>query len=404
MPGDPRQFDVLVLGAGAAGLMCAAVAVQRGRRVAVLEHNAQPGRKILISGGGRCNFTNIHCAPDRFLSSNPHFAKSALALYQPQHFLEMVERYRIPWHEKTLGQLFCDHSSRAILDMLLAECERGTGAFELILNARGIQIEHASGQFMVHTSQEEFRADALVVAAGGLSIPKMGATALGYELARQFGLRVIEPRPALVPLVLGGEEARWTELAGVSTEVVAWVDGKMGKRGNPLFREKMLVTHRGLSGPAVLQASSYWRAGVPLLVDFAPGLADGQCVLDPLLMKGARRDESALKQALRAALPQRMADHLAEAGSPEGWSNAALQQAERRLRAWEFHPVGTEGFDKAEVTAGGVNTDDLNARTMEARAIPGLFFIGEAVDVTGHLGGFNFQWAWASGVAGGCSL
>jgi predicted Rossmann fold flavoprotein len=404
MPGDPRQFDVLVLGAGAAGLMCAAVAVQRGRRVAVLEHNAQPGRKILISGGGRCNFTNIHCAPDRFLSSNPHFAKSALALYQPQHFLEMVERYRIPWHEKTLGQLFCDHSSRAILDMLLAECERGTGAFELILNARGIQIEHASGQFKVHTSQEEFRADALVVAAGGLSIPKMGATALGYELARQFGLRVIEPRPALVPLVLGGEEARWTELAGVSTEVVAWVDGKMGKRGNPLFREKMLVTHRGLSGPAVLQASSYWRAGVPLLVDFAPGLADGQCVLDPLLMKGARRDESALKQALRAALPQRMADHLAEAGSPEGWSNAALQQAERRLRAWEFHPVGTEGFDKAEVTAGGVNTDDLNARTMEARAIPGLFFIGEAVDVTGHLGGFNFQWAWASGVAGGCSL
>ena len=405
MPGDSRQFEVVVLGAGAAGLMCAAVAVQRGRRVAVLEHNAQPGRKILISGGGRCNFTNIHCAPDRFLSSNPHFAKSALALYQPRHFLEMVERYRIPWHEKTLGQLFCDHSSRAILDMLLAECERGPGAFELIGNARGIRVERTSGQFVVHTSQGEFRADALVVATGGLSIPKMGATGLGYELARQFGLPVIEPRPALVPLVLGGEEARWTELAGVSTEVVAWAgDEKKRMGGNPRFREKMLVTHRGLSGPAVLQASSYWRAGQPLLVDFAPGLGGDAKLLGSLLEPRARRDETALKQALRATLPQRMADHLAGAGSPEGWSNAALEQAERRLRAWEFHPVGTEGFDKAEVTAGGVNTDDLNARTMETRAMPGLFFIGEAVDVTGHLGGFNFQWAWASGAAAGRSL
>ncbi len=405
MPTDPRQFDVLVLGAGAAGLMCAAVAVHRGRRVAVLDHNAQPGRKILISGGGRCNFTNIHCAPDRFLSSNPHFAKSALALYQPGHFLEMVERYRIPWHEKTLGQLFCDHSSRAILDMLLAECELGPGAFELIVNARAIRVERGAGEYVVTSAQGDFRAGVLVVATGGLSIPKMGATGLGYELARQFGLRVIEPRPALVPLVLGGEEARWTELAGVSAEVVAWVAGRKKRVGeNPKFREKMLVTHRGLSGPAVLQASSYWRPGEPLLVDFAPGRASAVKLLGPLLEPRARRDETALKQALRAALPQRMADHLAEAGSPEGWSNAALEQAERRLRAWEFHPAGTEGFDKAEVTAGGVNTDDLNARTMEARAVPGLFFIGEAVDVTGHLGGFNFQWAWASGVAAGRSL
>ena len=401
----PRRFDVLVLGAGAAGLMCAAVAAQRGRRVVVLEHNAQPGRKILISGGGRCNFTNIHCAPDRFLSENPHFAKSALALYEPQHFLELVERYRIPWHEKTLGQLFCDHSSRAILDMLLAECVRGPGAFELVLNAKGIRVEHNAGGFVAACSQGEFRSSALVVAAGGLSIPRMGATGLGYELARQFGLRVIEPRPALVPLVLGGDEALWTELAGVSTEVIAGAGGgKKGAKANPRFRERMLVTHRGLSGPAVLQASSYWRQGESLVVDFGPQLTGGTGMLDPLLEKGARRDETALKQALRGILPQRLANHLAEGGAPNGWSNAALETAEKRLRAWEFHPVGTEGFEKAEVTAGGVNTNDLDARTMGARAVAGLFFIGEAVDVTGHLGGFNFQWAWASGAACGLAL
>ena len=405
MTDAPRPFDVIVLGAGAAGLMCASVAAQRGKRVVLLEHNAQPGRKILISGGGRCNFTNIHCAPDRFLSANPHFAKSALALYQPRHFMEMVERYRIPWHEKTLGQLFCDHSSRAILDMLLAECARGPGAFELILSARDIRVERSAAGFTVVCVQGEFRGGALVVATGGLSIPKMGATGLGYELARQFGLRVIEPRPALVPLVLGGAEADWTELSGVSTEVVARAGAqKKGAKPNPAFREKMLVTHRGLSGPAVLQASSYWRMGEPLVVDFALQLKDGAGVLAPLLEKGARRDETALKQALRAILPLRLANHVAEAGVPAGWSNAALEAVERRLRAWEFHPVGTEGFEKAEVTAGGVNTDDLNARTMEARAVPGLFFIGEAVDVTGHLGGFNFQWAWASAVACGRAL
>jgi hypothetical protein len=376
--------------------------------VALLDHNAQPGRKILISGGGRCNFTNIHCAPDRFLSANPHFAKSSLALYEPSHFLELVERYRIPWHEKTLGQLFCDHSSRAILDMLLAECQRGPGDFELVLNARGIRVEPGACGFDIACAQGEFRSGALVVATGGLSIPKMGATGLGYELARQFGLRVIEPRPALVPLVLGGDEASWTKLAGVSAEVVAWAANGAGKKSargaNPRFREKLLVTHRGLSGPAVLQASSYWRAGEPLVVDFAPQLGAGAGLLEALLKQGARRDEAALKQALRAVLPQRMADQLADTEAPEGWTNAALDAAEKRLRAWEFHPTGTEGFKKAEVTAGGVNTDDLNARTMEARGVPGLFFIGEAVDVTGHLGGFNFQWAWASGVACGRAL
>jgi predicted Rossmann fold flavoprotein len=397
MPATPRQFDVIILGAGAAGLMCAATAGQRGRRVALLEHNGQPGRKILISGGGRCNFTNLHCGPGNFLSENKHFAKSALALYQPQHFIELVESYGIRWHEKTLGQLFCDGSARAILDMLLAECERATetrGSVELLLNAHGIQAERTSSGFHVLSSRGEFQAAVLVVATGGLSIPKMGATGLAYELARQFGLAVVPPQAALVPLILGGDEAGWTELAGVATEVVA-------QAGNAKFREKMLVTHRGLSGPAILQASSYWRPGDELLLDLAPDSFSRGGVLRTLLQPGARRDEAALRQALREALPQRLASHLAQAGSPAGWSNSAIESAERRLHRWPLHPVGTEGFEKAEVTAGGVDTDGLQARTLEARAVPGLFFIGEAVDVTGHLGGFNFQWAWASGVAAG---
>ena len=395
----PRQFDVIVVGAGAAGLMCAAVAGQRGKRVALLDHNVQPGRKILISGGGRCNFTNIYCDPDRFLSSNSHFAKSALAFYQPQHFLELVERYGIAWHEKTLGQLFCDHSARAILDMLLAECD--LGKVEVILNARSIQVERGAEGFRLVCSRGEFAAGALVVATGGLSIPKMGATGWAYDVARQFGLRIIEPRPALVPLLLAGDEKRWTELAGVATDVAAWAEDRSAKKSPPRFREKMLVTHRGLSGPAILQASSYWTPGEPLTVDFAPQLTGNSSVLDALQATGVRRDDAALRQALRVLLPQRLANFLAQEAAPSGWTNAALQVCARRLRQWEFHPVGTEGFEKAEVTAGGVSTDDLQARTMEARPVPGLFFIGEAVDVTGHLGGFNFQWAWASAVAAG---
>ena len=384
-----RQFDVIVLGAGAAGLMCAATAGQRGRRVALLEHGGQAGRKILISGGGRCNFTNLHCGPGNFISENPHFCKSALAGHGAQDFLELVERYGIPWHEKTLGQLFCDGSARAILDMLLAECE--LGSVELVLNARGIQVEGAAGGgFRVECSAGEFAAEALVVATGGLSIPKIGATGLGYDLARQFGLRMVEPRPALVPLLLGGGEIGWTELAGVAAEVVA-------SAGGAKFREKMLVTHRGVSGPAVLQASSYWRLGDEFVLDFAPGLD----LLGALKEPRARRDLAAMKLALREVLPQRLAGFLAEVCAPAGWSNAALEECERRLHRFALHPVGTEGFAKAEVTAGGVDTDGLQARTMEARKMPGLFFIGEAVDVTGWLGGFNFQWAWASGVAAG---
>jgi predicted Rossmann fold flavoprotein len=395
-PSGLRRFDVLVLGAGAAGLMCAAVAGQRGRRVALFERNAQPGRKILISGGGRCNFTNIHCSPANFLSNNPHYAKSALALYEPSHFLELLERYQISWHEKTLGQLFCDGSAQAILDMLLAECEKAkeaNGSVELIPNAQDIAVEASSGAFRIKSSQGEFEAPALVIATGGLSIPKLGATSLAYDLARQFGLRVIPPRPALVPLLLGGAEAGWTALAGVSAETIV-------QARQTQFREKLLVTHRGLSGPAVLQASSYWQPGTVLLVDFAPGVD----VLHTLFATGARRDVAALRLALRTVLPQRLADRIVDVATPNGWTNAALEICERRLHHWEFHPTGTEGFLKAEVTAGGVDTDGLNSRTMETRSVPGLFYIGEAVDVTGHLGGFNFQWAWASAVAAGNSL
>lgn len=393
---EVREFDAIVLGAGAAGLMCAAVAGQRGRRVLLLEHNPQPGRKILISGGGRCNFTNVYCTPANFLSENPHFCKSALARYQPQHFLELVDRYGIKWHEKTLGQLFCDHSSRQILDMLLSEC--GRFRVDLRTDACNITVAAASREFRITCSAGEFKTSALVVATGGLSIPKMGATGLAYALARQFRLRVVEPRPALVPLVLGDGEKSWTELTGISAEVTV-----KASRG-PRFREKMLVTHRGLSGPAVLQASSYWRPGETIVVDLAPALGDGAKLLQPLFETGAQRDLPGFRNALRAVLPQRLASHLAEVGSPSGWSNLNLETAERRLRNWEFRPAGTEGFEKAEVTAGGVDTRELNSQSMEVRTLPGLFFIGEGVDVTGHLGGFNFQWAWASGVAAGNEL
>ena len=385
-----RAFDVIVLGAGAAGLMCAAMAGQRGRSVALLDHGSLPGRKILISGGGRCNFTNLHCEPGRFLSDNPHFAKSALALYTPRHFIELVEKYNIPYHEKTLGQLFCDRSAHAILNLLLAECERGDVTH--VPDAHSIRVERDGGDFRLECARGEFRCEALVVAAGGLSIPKLGATGFGYELARQFGLRIVEPKPALVPLLLGGTEAGWLHIPGVAAEVRVSTPGSKAS-----FVEKMLVTHRGLSGPAILQISSYWKAGQAIEIDFAPGLAKGESILGPL-MEG-RRDAATFLKRLRELLPQRLAEHLAGVAAPKGWSNAALEACERGLRGFALHPTGTEGYAKAEVTAGGVDTAGLQARTMEARNLPGLFFIGEVVDVTGHLGGFNFQWAWASAAA-----
>lgn len=386
-----NSYDAIVLGAGAAGLMCAIEAGRRGRRVMVLDHADQPGKKILISGGGRCNFTNIHCRPENFLSQNPHFAKSALARYTPDDFVAMVRRHSIAYHEKTLGQLFCDRSAREIVEMLLAECDESGVAMRL--PAKVTELRHDSG-FMLQTEKAVYRAPALVVATGGLSIPKMGATGFGYEIARRFGMKIVEPRPALVPLVLSGlDRAQFCDLSGVSTEILASI-------GPRQFREKMLITHRGLSGPAILQISSYWRRGSEVLLDLAPG----RNLLAALFTAHARRDISAAEAALRAELPQRLAARLLQVSPPAAWNNRALEEAEGRLHRWPFAPETTEGFEKAEVTAGGVDTNELSAKTMESRRVPGLFFIGEVVDVTGHLGGHNFQWAWASGAAAGQTI
>lgn len=382
-----HEFDVIILGGGAAGLMCAIEAGKRGRRVVVLERAARTGKKILISGGGRCNFTNIHCRPDNFISANPHFAKSALAAYTPADFIALVEKHRIAYHEKTLGQLFCDGSAQQIVNMLETECRQA--GVQIITDVSVERVEHSKG-FAVHSLQEEFKAKSLVVATGGLSIPKMGATSFGYDVARQFGLKIVEPRPALVPLLFNAEDRQnYGDLTGVSAEVVA----SIGKRR---FREKMLFTHRGLSGPAILQISSYWKDGGSVTIDLAPE----QDVTAPV-RDGSRRDLTALKSAFRAALPQRMADRWVELHSPAAWTNHALAEMERNAHNWTVAPNGTEGYEKAEVTAGGVDTNELSSKTMECRKVPDLYFIGEVVDITGHLGGFNFQWAWASGYCAG---
>jgi predicted Rossmann fold flavoprotein len=386
-----QSFDAIVLGGGAAGLMCAVEAGKRGRRVAVLEHAESLGKKILISGGGRCNFTNIHCGPENFLSANPHFAKSALAGYTPADFVRLVEKHRIPYHEKTLGQLFCDRSARDILALLESECRDAEVRIFLNVIIRHIQ---RSNEFVVCAANGEFRAPALVVATGGLSIPKIGATPFGYDLARQFGIRVRDPWPALVPLLFAAKDrSRYCDLAGVSTEVVAsW------KRH--CFREKMLITHRGLSGPAILQISSYWRDTQPISIDLAPDHEATAAFRDAK----SPRTLSSLRAELRKFLPHRLADRWIESHAPASWTNAALAEFERKIHTWEIRPAGTEGYGRAEVTAGGVDTDELSAKTMESCKVPGLFFIGEVVDVTGHLGGFNFQWAWASGAAAGRAL
>ena len=383
-----NSFDVLILGGGAAGLMCAIEAGKRRRRVAVLEHSDRCGKKILISGGGRCNFTNIHCRPDNFLSANPHFAKSALARYTPADFLALVQEHNIPYHEKTLGQLFCDRSAQDILQMLEDECQ---DAGVSILCGVSVQEVTRTTEFVLRTTRGEFRARTLVIATGGLSIPKMGATSFGYDLARQFGLKIREPKPALVPLLLATEDRkRYCDLAGVSAEVIASCNGAQ-------FREKMLVTHRGLSGPAILQISSYWQPPSPVVIDLAPG----KDVIARCSGAASPRTLKALNSAFRESLPNRLADRWLELNAPSSFTNHALAELERRAHRWEVLPAGTEGYAKAEVTAGGVDTDELSAKTMESRKVPGLFFIGEVVDVTGHLGGFNFQWAWASGVAAG---
>ncbi|MGB0010718.1 MAG: NAD(P)/FAD-dependent oxidoreductase [Candidatus Sulfotelmatobacter sp.] len=386
-----HSFDALILGGGAAGLMCAIEAGKRGRRVAVLERADRPGKKILISGGGRCNFTNLHCQPENFLSSNPHFAKSALARYTPADFIALVEKHGIPYHEKTLGQLFCDRSAHDILGLLEAEC-RDAGV-SIFLNTKIEHLERTNG-FIARAPNAEFRAPALVVATGGLSIPKIGATSFGYDLARQFGLAIRDPWPALVPLLLNSENSsRYCDLAGVSTEVIA-------SCGAQQFREKMLITHRGLSGPAILQISSYWKKPRSILIDLIPGLEVIAAFHDPKMP----RNLATLRTELRKLLPHRLADRWLELHTPTSWTNQALADFEKQLHAWTISPAGTEGYDKAEVTAGGIDTNELSAKTMESRKVPGLFFIGEVVDVTGQLGGFNFQWAWSSGAAAGRAL
>src|SRR5579862_2147256 len=383
-----HSFDALVLGGGAAGLMCAIEAGKRGRRVAVLERSDRCGKKILISGGGRCNFTNIHCRPEDFLSGNSHFAKSALARYRPEDFIALVERHHIPYHEKTLGQLFCDRSARDILAMLEEEC-RAAGV-EIFLNVQ-IQEVRRTTEFIARSDADEFLAPVLVVATGGLSIPKIGATSFGYDLARQFGLEIQEPRPGLVPFVLDdSDRSHYCDLSGVSAEVIASCDGRQ-------FREKMLITHRGLSGPAILQISSYWRKPEAIQIDLAPERKLTSAFDDPK----TTRTITTLKSELRKVLPNRLADRWLELHPARSWTNSALEDFDRQLHSWLVAPAGTEGFEKAEVTVGGVDTDELSAKTMESKKVPGLYFIGEVVDVTGHLGGFNFQWAWASGFSAG---
>jgi predicted Rossmann fold flavoprotein len=390
-PSASPTFDAIVLGAGAAGLMCAVEAGKRGRRVVVLDHAEKIGKKILISGGGRCNFTNVHCTPANFISRNPHFCKSALARYAPADFISLVEKHKIPYHEKTLGQLFCDRSARDIVRLLELECE--AAGVRIVTNAKVLRVSREA-QFAVRTVDAEFRAPALVVATGGLSIPKMGATGFGYELARQFGLKIVEPRPALVPFTFApADRDNYCSLTGLSAEVIASADGAS-------FREKMLITHRGLSGPAILQISSYWRSGAAVSIDLAPG----SDLTRDLRSRSAGRTPLALTAEFRKHLPQRFADRWVELHAPQSWTNRSLEDFERTAHAWQVVPSGTEGFEKAEVTAGGIDTDELSAKTMESRKVPGLFFVGEVVDVTGHLGGFNFQWAWASGYATGQAI
>jgi predicted Rossmann fold flavoprotein len=394
MIGKDRSFDAIVLGAGGAGLMCAATAGQRGRRVLLIDHADRAGKKILISGGGRCNFTNVHAAPDRFLSANPHFAKSALGRYRPEDFIALVDRHRIAWHEKTLGQLFCDGSARQIVHMLMEECAKGR--VRIALGRPIAAVTHADGGFSVRYGNEIAFAPALVIATGGPSIPKMGATGFAYDLARQFALKVVEPRPALVPLTLSGEDLLFRELAGVSAEVVA-------RAGKAAFREAALFTHRGLSGPAILQISSYWRNGDEIGIDFLPDSA-----ADWALAAKRARPRTHFHTLLGELLPGRLAEALAKKidlwGDLGNLPDDRLHAAQARLADWRFRPNGSEGFAKAEVTIGGISTAELSSQTMAARGVPGLYAIGEAVDVTGWLGGYNFQWAWASGWAAGQAL
>ena len=390
--------DVVIIGGGAAGLMCAITAGRRGRRVVVLEGSNRIGKKILMSGGGRCNFTNLHCDASRFLSHTPHFCKSALSRYTQHDFIALVEKHGIPYHEKTLGQLFCDNSSKDIVAMLLSECDNAGVVIETNV---AVDAVSKNGAFSLSTSAGDYMGAAVVVATGGLSIPKMGASGLGYELARQFGLHVYETSAALVPFTFSGAMHELTErLSGVSARASI-------STGDTVFDENILFTHRGLSGPAALQISSYWTPGETLSIDLLPG--DNAAEL--LLAAKSGQPRALLRNVLAAHLPRRLVSELQVLWWPENADKPlgeirddALTDIGRRLNSWTIKPAATEGYRTAEVTLGGVNTDELSSRTMESKKVPGLYFIGEVVDVTGHLGGFNFQWAWASGHAAGMAV
>jgi predicted Rossmann fold flavoprotein len=389
----PDSLDVVILGAGAAGLMCAGVAGQRGLKVLVLEQARHPGEKIRISGGGRCNFTNLHTSPANFLSNNPRFCRSALSGYTQRDFIALVDRYGIAWHEKTRGQLFCDGSSQQIIDMLLEECRKAHA--RLRLGVRISEISKSEDGFVIVTDQGEFRGRSLVVATGGPSIPKMGSSGFGYKVAEQFGLAIVPPRAALVPLTFDKTLlTQFADLSGVSVDAVV-------SCGKTAFDEALLFTHRGLSGPAILQISSYWHPGDDIVIDMAPGI-DVLAALKQLRRDHPRQE---LATALTGLLPKRLAQIVAEsiAGPARlaDFSDKLLAGVAAAVKAWRVRPNGTEGYRTAEVTLGGVNTSELSSKTFEARNVPGLYFIGEVVDVTGHLGGFNFQWAWSSGYAAG---
>ena len=386
-----NNYDAIVVGGGAAGLFCAAMAAQRGKRILVIEHGEAVGRKILISGGGRCNFTNTDTRPENFLSDNPHFAKSALARYTPADFIALVDRHRIAWHEKKLGQLFCDGPAQQIIDLLKAEC-----AGVRILT--GTRVESVEAGFVVHSSAGEFRAPRLVVATGGLSIPKIGASDWGYGVAKQFGLGIKATRPALVPLTFTHADAKsFDGLAGVATDVVA-------ECGGVSFAERLLVTHRGFSGPAILQASSYWRPGEAVTLNLAPG----RDLAGEFLRRKQSGERTHVKTLLTSVLPLRLAERWSQLHSLDRplphERDTELRATAMALQDWHWQPGGTEGYEKAEVTAGGLDTNELSSKTMEAKRVPGLHFIGEVVDVTGQLGGYNFQWAWASAFAAAQAL
>lgn len=384
------EWDCIIIGAGAAGLFCAIEAGRRGRKVLLLEHAERVGKKISISGGGRCNFTNIHTTAENYISANTHFSKSALARYTPQDFISLVEKHRIKYHEKKLGQLFCEGSSQQIIEMLLAEC-RGAGV-EILCGCRVLSVRRDES-FRIETNRGSFVSQSLVIATGGLSIPKLGATDFGYRLARQFGLKIEEPRPALVPLTLTRQMlGQLSPLSGVSLGAIVSCCDKE-------FRENILITHRGLSGPAILQISSYWKSNVAVSINLLPD----EDAFDLL----RRNHDSAIELAnlLAQRLPRRFAhawcELYAESRPLRSYTGEELYRIAQKIHEMRITPSGTEGFKKAEVTAGGVSTDELSSKTMEARRVPGLYFIGEVVDVTGQLGGYNFQWAWASAYAAG---